>query len=119
MSSHTPLLPFLARLRSARILVVEDEPFMARDLVQMLERHGAEVVGPFDDLCETLEELSLGERPALAVLDLKAGGRTALRVAEHLAAAAIPFIFVTANEHLTLPEAYAERPRLERSIDIW
>ena len=57
-------------LSGRRILVVEDEFFVADDLVQALTRLGAEVLGPVATREEAFELLSTGERIDLAVLDL-------------------------------------------------
>ena len=46
--------PREASLEGRRVLVVEDEFFLADDLVRALKRHGAEVVGPVPSLDRAL-----------------------------------------------------------------
>jgi len=45
-------------LAGARILVVEDEPFIAFDLQMAVEEHGAVVIGPASTIAEALDLIS-------------------------------------------------------------
>jgi DNA-binding response OmpR family regulator len=82
------------KLSGARILVVEDEAFIALDLQASLTDAGAEVIGP----SPTLEEaFALASREILsaAILDVRLGRETVGPVARQLAARDIPFLFYT------------------------
>ena len=56
-------------LRGARILVVEDEAFIALDLVMAIEDAGAIAVGPAATVAEALELISF-DPPDGAILDV-------------------------------------------------
>ena len=59
----------LDRLAGARILVVEDEPFIAIDLVLAIEDAGGKAVGPAATIREALELIET-QPPDGAVLDV-------------------------------------------------
>jgi CheY-like chemotaxis protein len=56
-------------LRGSRVLVVEDDPFIAFDIVKTLRGAGAETLGPAMSLARALE-LATTEDPDCAVLDV-------------------------------------------------
>jgi CheY-like chemotaxis protein len=59
----------LSRLAGARILVVEDEPFIAFDLMMAIEDVGAVAVGPAATVAEALDMIG-GQPPDGAILDV-------------------------------------------------
>lgn len=81
-------------LNGIRILVVEDEAFIAFDLYATLTDAGAEVVGPSLTLTEAFA-LAGRENLSAAVLDVRLGRDTVGPVARQLAARGIPFLFYT------------------------
>ena|SRR5690606_27439289 len=119
MSSHTPLLPFLAGLKSRRVLVVEDECQKALDLVQMLTRHGAAVIGPYRSVEIAMAELRQNRRPDLAILDMDPMADAARDLAKRLKAQAIPIVLVICRDCDALPPPFQTTPRLERHVDLW
>jgi DNA-binding response OmpR family regulator len=80
------------RLSGARILVVEDEAFIAFDLQATLTDAGAEVIGPTLTLAEAFA-LAGRENLSAAILDVRLGRDTIEPVARQLAARGIPFLF--------------------------
>lgn len=80
------------KLSGARILVVEDEAFIAFDLYATLTDAGAEVIGPSLTLTEAFA-LAGRENLSAAVLDIRLGRETIGPVARQLAARGIPFLF--------------------------
>jgi CheY-like chemotaxis protein len=59
----------LSKLSGARILVVEDEPFIAFDLMLAIEDVGAVAVGPAATVAEALDFIE-GQPPDGAILDV-------------------------------------------------
>jgi DNA-binding NarL/FixJ family response regulator len=57
-------------LRGASVLVAEDEPLLALDIMSVLLKAGAQVVGPAMCLERTLE-LALAEKLSCGVLDVR------------------------------------------------
>jgi transcriptional regulator with GAF, ATPase, and Fis domain len=93
------------------ILIVEDEYVVANDLQLMLEKAGYIVCGIADSVSEALE-LMAEHKPDMVLLDIfLQGERTGIDLAKHLTAAAIPFIYLSANSnHRVLEEVKATQP---------
>jgi CheY-like chemotaxis protein len=83
-----------AVLSGSTVLVVEDEPFIALEVVELLETAGCRVLGPFGRLEEGLEAAEKGNFD-LAVLDVKLRGAAVWPLAELLRARGVPFVFLT------------------------
>ncbi len=109
---------FTLPVQGSRILVVEDEYFLAEDLRGALDRQGAEVLGPVPTVSEALELLSNGPAPDLAILDINLQGETVYPQAEALSALGIPFVFATGHDAQALPQAYADVLRVEKPFDL-
>jgi CheY-like chemotaxis protein len=103
-----------ASLAHRRILVVEDEYFLADDMAHSLQKLGAEVVGPVPTRDKALALLSSGERVDAAVLDINLRGETVFPVAETLIRQGVPFVFATGYDQSAVPAAYKEVPRWEK-----
>lgn len=73
-----------AKLQGARILVVEDEPFIAFDLKLAIEDMGASAIGPAATIAEALD-LIAAEEPDGAILDVNLPDGTIGRVLDALA----------------------------------
>lgn len=99
-----------------RVLVVEDEYFIARELVDALKQRGFEVVGPVPDVDRALSAVAEGQFDA-AVLDLNLQDRTDFRVADALAAKRIPFLFATGYDASIVPDRFADVLRFEKPYD--
>lgn len=80
------------RLAGKRILLADDEFLIALDLQTSLSDMGADIIGPFATLKETL---SAAEREVISValLDIRLGEETTEPVAALLAERGIPFVF--------------------------
>ncbi len=104
-------------LAGRRVLVVEDEYFVADDIERALRRLGAEVVGTFATRGEALEAFTLGARVDAAVLDINLRGEPIYPVADALRDAGVPFVFATGYDEASLPEPYRDVPRWEKPFD--
>ncbi len=100
-------------LSGYRVMVVEDEYFLAEEIGFLLGETGAEVVGPLGTLQDGLDQVRRGGFE-LAVLDINLGGDLAYPIADALDARGIPFLFATAYHWREMPEAYRGRPRVEK-----
>lgn len=104
-------------LEGSRILVVEDEYFLADDLQEALGQAGAEVLGPIARV-ETATAFIAGEpRIDAAVLDINLNGEMVFPVADALRERGIPFAFATGYDRSALPDRFAEVPRLEKPFN--
>ncbi len=92
---------------TARVLIIEDEPIIALDIQELVERCGHSVVGIAATETEAVE-IARAERPGLVLADINlgAGGDGASAVARILRDLTAPVIFVTAYpERLLTGEA--------------
>ena len=99
--------------KAKRILVVEDEWFIAGDLRRALAAAGAHVVGPVGTLAAGL---ALADATPLdaAVLDINLGGEPSFPIADRLAARGVPFLFLTGYDDWALPPSYRAAERLTK-----
>ncbi|WP_243369272.1 response regulator [Microvirga solisilvae] len=104
-------------LARCRVLVVEDEYFMADDIAKALEKLGAEVIGPIPETDNALALLSSDERIDAAILDINLRGKEIFPVADALIARRIPVVFATGYDASSVPPAYAAIPRWEKPFN--
>jgi CheY-like chemotaxis protein len=102
-----------------RILILEDDPFIAMDLQSIVEGQGHEVVGVFDTLAEACEHL--GDGFEFALLDIDVADGKSFDLAGALMARRIPFAFVSASRPSELPAhlrdvAFIPKPFEEAAI---
>lgn len=81
-------------LAGKRILIVEDEPFVAMAIEDMLGDLGAHVVGPAGSVAEAFDALSAHPVDA-AILDINLGTERSNSIATQLRLSGTPFIFAT------------------------
>lgn len=87
-----------------RVLVVEDNYMVARELADELEAANAIVVGPCASLSDA--ELQLAHSD-LAVLDIDIRGAKAFALADRLAMLEVPYVFFSGYDRDRLPDRFA------------
>src|SRR5262249_30649886 len=92
-------------LAGTRLLVVEDEPLIALDLIGNLKKAGALIAAAVGTTLEAMRVIDTGNFDA-AVLDRNLHGQPVHELAAALARRAIPFIFVTGYRKANLPGAF-------------
>ena len=106
-------------VRGRRILVVEDDYMLARELQQELEDAGTEVLGPVPTVEDALALLAAEVVPPdAAILDVNLGGQLAYPLADHLREQGVPFVLATGYDAQSIPAAYANVPRCEKPLDV-
>jgi CheY-like chemotaxis protein len=98
------------------ILLVEDDPLVALDLVQALEAEGAAVVGPAATVRQALDLMEATPGLDGAVLDVELLGELSFPVADGLRDRGIPFVFETGYDERILPEPYRHAPRIAKPV---
>jgi len=93
-----------------RILIVEDEFWIARHLATEVRERGAIVLGPISSMAQALEVLASQDRPHAVILDIQLRAQMAYPLADALIQQAIPFVFVTGYEKEDLPTRFTNVP---------
>lgn len=101
-------------LADLRILIVEDEYFLADDARAILAGAGAEVVGPVATAAGASALIAADTAIDYALLDVNLRGEMAYDVADTLTARRIPFAFVTGYDRDALPERFCGTPTLTK-----
>jgi CheY-like chemotaxis protein len=101
-----------ADLCGAKILIVEDEYYLATEIAEQVERAGGTVLGPFPDGPASLEQLDAD--PDCAVVDINLGQGPSFVVAEALQRRGVPFLFLTGYDAATIPPEFAHVERIEK-----
>ncbi len=103
--------------RGLRVLIVEDEYFLAEDLADRFQNLGAEVIGPAGTIAEALK---LARRTDIdgAVLDVNLRGERVYPVADLLRQKHIPFVFASGYGAELEPHAYSDIPRCIKPVDF-
>ena len=103
-------------LTGRRVLVVEDDYYMAADTASALRGAGATVLGPCPTL-ETTQDLLEDEPPTHAVLDINlGGGGPRFEIARMLKERGVPFIFLTGYDPDVIPHDMADVVRLQKPV---
>lgn len=97
-------------LSGKSLLLVEDQSLIALDTEELLRRLGAREVRLSPDATHAV--LTLGSfKPDAAVLDFNLGEETSERVADHLVAMGVPFVFSTGyGDSIMIPERFRDVP---------
>lgn len=105
-----------APLQGTSLLVVEDEPLVALELIAMLEDAGADVIGPASDCARARALIAAGGFDA-AVLDGNLQGQPVDDLADLLAGLGVPFVFVSGYGREHLPPDHQNAPLLGKPVD--
>lgn len=104
-------------LAGKRILVVEDEYFIASDLKRALIGAGAEVIGPTGEVAKGVE-LVVTDGIDAAVLDVNLEIADSYPIADALMARGTPFLFLTGYDGWAVPEGYRDAPRMTKPFQM-
>ena len=97
---------YLSLFAGRRILIVEDEYFLADETRQKLEQLGAIVVGPAATVEDALELIASSKIDG-AILDVHLGDEFVFPVAEELEQADVPFVFATGYDPDVIPVKFS------------
>jgi CheY-like chemotaxis protein len=100
-----------------RVFVVEDEIMIRMLLEDMLADLGYGVAASAGGLDEAIA-LARNSDFDVAILDVNLNGHAVYPVAELLAQRGVPFVFSTGYGERGLPEAYRDRPTLQKPFQL-
>jgi response regulator RpfG family c-di-GMP phosphodiesterase len=103
-------------LAGCRLLIVEDEYYLADDAQMVLTEVGADVLGPVATI--KAAEALVASEPRIdgVLLDVNLRGELAFDFADALHTRGIPFVFVTGYDQAMVPERFADAPRLQKPV---
>ncbi|WP_323765455.1 PAS domain-containing protein [Marinovum sp.] len=99
------------------VLVVDDEPLIALDIAEGLDRAGYKVLGPANSVAQARTLLSQS-RCAAAVLDVNLGRETSVPLARELRSLGIPFIAVSGYSATQLPDEFEGVPLIGKPMNF-
>jgi CheY-like chemotaxis protein len=100
-----------------RVLIVEDEYFLADETRRKLAGAGAVVIGPVADVRSALDLIEVEEIDA-AILDVHLGDEFVFPVAEELERRAIPFVFATGYDPSIIPAKFTGFVLCEKPTEL-
>lgn len=106
-----------ANLSGRRVLVIEDDFYLATDAVRALQGAGAEVLGPCPTEATARDEMD-EQRPDAAVVDINLGSGPSFKLAEMLKDRGIPFVFTTGYDPEVIPAEFDGVERLQKPLKL-
>ncbi|MGL3104943.1 response regulator [Bradyrhizobium sp. BR 1432] len=104
------------KLTGCRVLIVEDEYFLANDLEEALKSRGATIIGPFGDF-DAAYRRAARDHFDVAIIDVNLHDKTAYPIADELVRQRIPFVFYTGYGSDIIPERFADVKRFQKPFD--
>lgn len=109
--------PEATPLAGRRILVVEDDFYLADDTERALRAAGAEVVGPIPRSSLAVAALA-DDGVDAAVVDINLGEGPSFALADALKRAGVPFVFVTGYDEVLIPKRLADIATVQKPADM-
>lgn len=103
-------------LAGLRILIIEDDYFLASDEQRLLQAAGAQVIGPFADAEQAAGAALEGEIDC-ALVDINLGAGLCFSAARTLREKAIPFLFTTGYDAASIPDEFSDIERIEKPVN--
>ena len=104
-------------LAGRKVLLVEDDYFLADKMARTLEQGGAAVIGPAASVRRALELVEQSAPLDGAVLDIDLRGEKVYPVAAVLSERGVPFVFATNYSEAVIPPRYSSVTRYGKSLD--
>jgi DNA-binding response OmpR family regulator len=105
-------------LAGHRVLVVEDEYFLADDIVRALQALGARVIGPYGELEDATRVLDDDGTIDAAIIDINLRSEMVFPLARVLRARNIPFVFATGYDRGTIDAEFQDIRVWEKPVDL-
>ena len=100
-------------LPQGKVLMIVDDAIVALDLQRLLHEAGYRVAGPATGVADTQRMIQRGDIDC-AILDLDIDRRAPLPIADLLAFAEVPFVYLTTGVLGPVPSRHKQRPMVEK-----
>src|SRR5262245_46788028 len=107
-----------APLAGRRMLVIEDEYFLADDLARDLASLGAEILGPVGDFADAERIVRSGTPIDAALVDINIKSELVYPLADRLRARNVPFVFTTGYDRNSVAAGFEDVPVWEKPINL-
>jgi DNA-binding response OmpR family regulator len=104
------------KLAGCRVLIIEDEYFLASELEAVLKAQGANIVGPLGDFDDALRQAAR-DHFDVAIVDINLHGEMAFPIADELIRQRIPFVFFTGYDAGVIPDRFADVQLWQKPVD--
>jgi CheY-like chemotaxis protein len=101
-----------------RILLVEDDYFIVMQMVQDLEKSGAQVIGPVPSVEKALDRIEKLSGISGAILDIYVQGELVFPVAEELRKRQISFVFASGYDAAIIPHKFADVALIQKPASV-
>jgi two-component SAPR family response regulator len=105
-------------LAGCRVLVVEDEYFLAEDIARELTALGAGIVGPVGELEEAANIVDADAAIDAAIVDINLQNDMVFPLARKLRVRKIPFVFTTGYDKSSIEAEFHDIRLWEKPVDI-
>lgn len=102
-------------LDGIRVLVLEDDYYLADDTCRALANADANLIGPFPNERAALAACQK-ELPDAAVVDINVGGAPTFELANTLKRARVPFLFLTGYDEEVIPNELRDKVCLQKPV---
>ena len=104
--------PLLGR----RVLLAEDDYFIAEEMSRTFRAEGVDVAGPVASVAEARKIVESEDAVDGAVLDINLQGEPVFPVADLLRQRGIPFVFATGYDRSVIPARYGDTVWCEKPV---
>jgi DNA-binding response OmpR family regulator len=105
-------------LSGHRVLVVEDEYFLADDIVRALIALGAQAIGPYGDVNEATDAVDRDIAIDAAIVDINLRDELVFPLARILRARKVPFVFMTGYDRTSIDTEFQDVPLWGKPLDV-
>lgn len=105
-------------LTGRRVLVIEDEYFLADDIVRALTSLGARIIGPYGDLDEATDIVDRDVAIDAAIVDINLKNKMAFPLARVLRSRKVPFVFTSGYDRAWIEPEFQDVRLWGKPLDI-
>lgn len=99
-----------------RVLLVEDDYFIADAMRAILDLENWQVLGPFANVATAQKALDEGAEADIAVLDVNLAGERVFPLVDRLLREGVPVLLTTGYDASAIPAAYATLPHVLKPV---